>query len=259
MYDFLKRPLWILSHVLVVLAVVAMVTLGLWQKSRWELRKSQADAIEQKANDRAVPFASLVPDDAGAFPVANEYRRVVVVGTYSVADEVVVRNRSQGGAPGAWVLTPLVRKDAPAVAVVRGWVPLSVAEKGPGQRIAAPPSGEVAVTGTIQPTQVRRTLGTSDPAAGQLEQVNRVDLDRLDQQFSGTLSPAWVLLDGQQPTQPDVLPQPVQFDPPDASQNFSYMMQWWIFATIAAVGYPLVLRRVAKNRARGEQVPVTDQ
>ena len=139
MYDFLKRPLWILSHVLVVIAVVAMVALGFWQKSRWDLRKSQSDAIEQKANDRAVPFASLVPDDATTFPVENEYRRVLVVGTYSVADEVVVRNRSQGGAPGAWVLTPIVPKSGPAVAVVRGWVPLSVAEKGPGQRIAAPP------------------------------------------------------------------------------------------------------------------------
>ena len=258
MYDFLKRPLWILSHVLVVIAVVAMVALGFWQKSRWELRKSQSDAIEQKANDRAVPFASLVPDDATTFPVANEYRRVVVVGTYSVADEVVVRNRSQGGAPGAWVLTPLVPKSGPAVAVVRGWVPLSVAEKGPGQRIAAPPPGEVAVTGTIQPTQVRRTLGTSDPTKGRLEQITRVDLPRVDQQFSGTLSPAWILLDGQEPKQPDGLPQPAQFDPPDASQNLSYMVQWWIFATIAAVGYPLILRRVAKNRARGEQVPVTD-
>ena len=258
MYDFLKRPLWILSHVLVVLAVVAMVALGFWQKSRWELRKSQADAIEQKANDRAVPFSSLVPDDATTFPVANEYRRVVVVGVYSVADEVVVRSRSQGGAPGAWVLTPLLRKGAPAVAVVRGWVPLSVAEKGPGQRLAAPPEGAVAVTGTIQPTQERHSFGTEDPAKGRLAQLSRVDLPRLDQQFSGTLSPAWVLLDGQQPPQPDTLPQPAQFDPPDASQNLSYMVQWWIFATIAAVGYPLVLRRVAKNRARGEQVPVTD-
>ncbi len=258
MYDFLRRPLWILSHVLVVLAVASMVVLGLWQKSRWDLRASQAAAIEQKANDRAVPFASLVPDGATEFPVAYEYRRVVVVGTYSVADEVVVRNRSQGGAPGGWVLTPLVRPDGPAVAVVRGWVPLSVAEKGPGQRLAAPPPGEVAVTGTVQPTQVRRTLGTSDPTTGRVEQLSRVDLPRLDAQFAGSLSPAWVLLDGQVPPQPDALPQPAQFDPPDASQNFSYMVQWWIFATIAAVGYPLILRRVARNRARGEQVPVTD-
>ena len=258
MYDFLKRPLWILSHVLVVLAVVLMVGLGFWQKSRWELRKSQADAIEQKANDRAVPFASLVPDGATTFPLADEYRRVVVTGTYSVADEVVVRARSQGGAPGAWVLTPLVRTDAPAVAVVRGWVPLSVAEKGPGQAIAAPPAGEVAVTGTIQPTQERHLFGTTDPATGTLGTISRVDLPRVDQQFSGTLSPAWVLLDGQQPKQPDTLPQPAQFDPPDAGQNLSYMVQWWIFATIAAVGYVLVIRRVAKNRAHGEQVPVTD-
>lgn len=252
MYDFLRRPLWVLSHVLVVLAVVAMVGLGFWQRSRWELRKSQADAIEQKANDRAVPLASLVPDDATTFPVRNEYRRVVVVGRYSVADEVVVRSRSQGGAPGAWILTPLLRDGAPAVAVVRGWVPLAVAEKGPGAALALPPTGRVAVTGTIQPTQVRHLLGATDPATGRLKEVSRVDLPRVDQQFSGTLSPAWVLLDGQQPTQPDTLPQPAQFDPPDAGQNLSYMVQWWIFATIAAVGYPLVLRRVARQRAVDE-------
>ncbi|MFM7062670.1 MAG: hypothetical protein ACKO04_04140, partial [Actinomycetes bacterium] len=94
---------------------------------------------------------------------------------------------------------------------------------------------------------------------GRIEQVSRVDPPPLYAPFEGALSPAWVLLDGQVPRQPDVLPQPVQFDPPDASQNFSYMVQWWIFATIAAVGYPLILRRVAKNRASGEQVPATDR
>ncbi|HNU73560.1 MAG TPA: hypothetical protein PKM95_01820, partial [Deltaproteobacteria bacterium] len=37
---------------------------------------------------------------------------------------------------------------------------------------------------------------------------------------------------------------------------FGYMVQWWIFALIGLVGYPLILRRVARNRSRGEQVPV---
>ena len=104
------------------------------------------------------------------------------------------------------------------------------------------------MTGTIQPTQVRHLLGATDPPTGRLEQISRVDLPRVDQQFAGRLSPAWVLLDGQQPAQADTLPQPARFDPPDAGQNLSYMVQWWIFATIAAVGYPLVLRRVARQR-----------
>ncbi len=37
--------------------------------------------------------------------------------------------------------------------------------------------------------------------------------------------------------------------PSDPSQNFSYMMQWWLFAAIAAVGYLLMLRKVARSRA----------
>ncbi|MCZ7630377.1 MAG: hypothetical protein M5U19_15670 [Microthrixaceae bacterium] len=38
-------------------------------------------------------------------------------------------------------------------------------------------------------------------------------------------------------------------DLPSPSQNFSYMMQWWFFAAIAAVGYVLILRKVARSRA----------
>ena len=42
------------------------------------------------------------------------------------------------------------------------------------------------------------------------------------------------------------------------SQNFAYMVQWWIFALIAMIGYPLILRRVARNRVREDQVPLDD-
>ena len=42
----------------------------------------------------------------------------------------------------------------------------------------------------------------------------------------------------------------------DSSQNFSYMVQWWIFALIVASGYPLVLRMLSRNKAKQDQVPV---
>jgi cytochrome oxidase assembly protein ShyY1 len=69
------------------------------------------------------------------------------------------------------------------------------------------------------------------------------------------------MLDGQDPPQPGELPAVVEVTASEASQNFGYMVQWWIFAAIGLIGYPLILRRVARNRARGEQVPdqVPDQ
>ena len=59
----------------------------------------------------------------------------------------------------------------------------------------------------------------------------------------------------QEPPQPDDVPATVELSAGESSQNFGYMVQWWIFALIGAIGYPLILRRVARNRARGEQVP----
>ena len=53
-------------------------------------------------------------------------------------------------------------------------------------------------------------------------------------------------------------PEPVKLELPTPETNFSYMVQWWIFALIAAAGYPLVLRRVAQNRVRGDQTPDDD-
>jgi hypothetical protein len=64
-----------------------------------------------------------------------------------------------------------------------------------------------------------------------------------------------VLLDAQDPPQSDELPAAVQLITRDSSQNFSYMVQWWIFAAIAVIGYPLVLRMVAGIKARGGRTP----
>lgn len=250
MYDFARRPLWILSHVLVVLAVAAMVFLGFWQRSRWQEEQAKADAIEERANSQAVPIGSVLPAGVEELPSSQIFRRVVVVGQYDTSAEVLIRNRSEGGAPGAWVVTPLVPVSGPSVAVVRGWIPLPVAEKGPGSAMTSPPDGEVAVTGVLRRTQRRGSVGSIDPAAGQLDYLSRVDLERIDQQYSKDLVPAFVLLDAQQPKQPGNLPQPASLELPNPSQNISYMVQWWIFATIALIGYPLILRKVARSRSR---------
>ena len=263
MYDFLRRPAWIVSHVLIALLVLALVGLGFWQRQRYLEEKDKSDRLTALASAEPVPLDDVV--DAGTSPgdvaESDEYRRVTVTGTYDATSEVIIRNRSQNGAPGGWVLTPLVQADGTAVPVLRGWVPVDPDPPAPPFPGSEPPAGEVTVNGVVQLTQVRGSIGAEDPAEGALRTMARVDLDRFARQVSTPIEPVWVMLDGQRPPQPggyDALPQPVAVEVPSPSQNFSYMMQWWIFALIALVGYPLVLRRVARNRARGEQVPVDD-
>lgn len=267
MYDFLRRPAWILSHILVVLGVVAMIGLGFWQRQRWMDEQAKTDALAAMAAGTPVPISKALGDAKvgtdtapDAVPDGVEFRRVTVTGTYDAAGEVLVRNRSQGGAPGAWVLTPLVEADGTAVAVVRGWVPLNVDPPAPPFPGSEPPTGQVTVTGILQISQQKSTFGGTDPADGTLRTLARVDVERLAKQVGADFEPVYVVLDTQSPPQGAAtgdLPQVVHLELPSPETNFSYMVQWWIFATIAAVGYVLVIRRVARNKDKN-QVPDDD-
>lgn len=252
MYDFLRRPMWILSHVLIAVLIVVLIALGFWQRSRWIEEADRAERLEQRSQADPVAYDAVIEPGTEPADVDPELRftRVELRGTYDTAAELTVLNRSQGGAPGAWVLTPLVRPDGTAVPVIRGWIPSSASGSSEVPTDAAPPGGEVTVTGTIQLTQERGGFGAIDAAEGELDTLARVDLERFAQQLPYELGGAWVALDGQQPPQQGSLPQPVDLTRADPSQNFSYMVQWWIFAVIASVGYPLVLRSVARHRLR---------
>ena len=253
MYDFLRRPAWIVSHVLVASLIVLAIVLGFWQRSRYLEETARQDRIDALAASDPVPYDDVVepgtaPDDVDP---EVEYTRVRVTGEYDTSAEVAILNRSLGGSPGAWVLTPLVQADGTAVPVVRGWISYDPAGDQEDFPEAAPPEGEVTVTGIVQLTQERGSLGAVDAAEGTLQTMARVDLARFARQLDQPLGGAWVMLDEQTPPQPEGIPATVEVAAADASQNFGYMVQWWIFATIALIGYPLVLRRVARHRSEG--------
>ncbi|MEI2638164.1 MAG: SURF1 family protein [Microthrixaceae bacterium] len=256
MYSFLRRPLWIISHVLIAALIVVLISLGFWQRSRYFEERGEKDRIESAAAADPVPLDSVVQSNLGFSKVPDSalYRHVSVSGTYDTANEVVINNRSLDGSPGAWILTPLITDDGMAVAVVRGWIPLEMSSSKVPVPDAAPPTGRVTVAGLVQRTQVRESIGPIDPAEGKLSHLSRVDLARLESQLPYGLKPAWILLDSQNPLQSGQLPQKVSLQPNDPSQNFSYMMQWWIFAAIAIIGYPLVIRMVARNKESGGSV-----
>jgi cytochrome oxidase assembly protein ShyY1 len=259
MYSFLRRPVWILSHVLIATLVISLVGLGFWQRSRYLEERDEQQRLDTLARAEPVPLDEIIASSetpSDEVPDSDRYKRVVVEGTYDAAAEVAILNRSRDGAPGAWVLTPLVQADGTAVPVVRGWIPYDpVAENAAPFPDSVPPEGLVRVTGNLQPTQQRGSFGSSDDDTGTLRELSRVDLQRLQQQLPYDLEPAWVLLDAQDPPQPDGLPATIELQTTDPSQNFSYMMQWWIFALIALAGYPLALRVVARNKAKGDQTP----
>lgn len=256
-YEFAKRPLWILSHVLVVIAVLVMVRLGFWQHSRWQEETDALDQIEAGLSAEPVPLADVVAgsEEPADVPEASRFTRVAVEGTWDTDAEIVIRNRSVQGRPGGWLMTPLVQDDGTAVAVVRGWIPLEAVQQGAPYVDATPAPGPASVLGVVQLTQQGGGLGPQDPAEGDLDSLARVDLERYAQQLEVPLEPVWLILEASEPPQPageanaELTLVPVEVDLPTPSTNFSYMVQWWVFATIAGVGYLLILRSVARRRA----------
>ncbi len=246
-YRFALRPRWLVSHLLVLALAVTMVVLGFWQLDRLDERKADNALIEGRSAQPVAPVPDVLDPDGTAGDAESElYRRVTATGTYATEDEVLVRSRSLDGAPGSWVLTPLELDDSTAVVVNRGWVPNSGGlEEAPPE--AAAPTGEVSVTGLVYPTQERGELGPVDPAEGELATLARADLGRLQEQVDADLYPAYVQLTSASP-EPSGPPQPLGAPELTEGRHFGYAVQWVIFAAVAFGGYPLILRRVARDK-----------
>lgn len=250
MYRFLLKPRWIVSHVLVLTLVVVMVNLGLWQLHRLDQKRDLNALIESRTEAPVRPVDEVLPASAD-FDDADEvvFRPVTATGSYLAEDEVVVRGRSYEGRSGAWILTPLRLDDGTAVVVNRGWVPLQAGLEV--QPEWAPPAGEVRVEGLLVETQTRGRFGSIDPEGERLDELARADVGRIQQQVDVDLVPAVLQLDQQDPAQPGDFPVAVGRPSLDEGPHLNYAGQWFIFSAIAAIGYGLILRRVARSRAAG--------
>ncbi len=173
-YRFLRQPRWVLFSALMLGLVVLMVNLALWQLRRLDEKRAR--------NDRIAEAVAAAPLTLGTSSDLPEWRTVSATGTYDVAHQVLIRNRSFDGQAGFHVVTPLRLPDGRALLVNRGWIPLvSAGSDAPAP--PPPPTGPVSVNGRVRPSQHKgRFLSPTDPPDGTLEQLYRVDVPRIAQQ-----------------------------------------------------------------------------
>jgi surfeit locus 1 family protein len=247
---FLLRPQWILSHLLVALLAVVLVNLGFWQLRRLDERRAENALIEARQDEPPVELDEvLTPASTAAEAEELRARAVTLVGTYDEAATVDVHNRTQDGVAGDWMVTPLVLESGDRVGVVRGFVALGPdGDPYPAQV----PEGEVTVEGAVmvprlQDRTVRHDLEDMLAAPDTLGVLIRAEK-------SSPAEPAAATLDGEGDPQSALYSLP----PPELTErnHLSYAVQWFIFATIAVVGYPLILRRVLQRR--GKEVDAID-
>ena len=237
-WRFVRRPIWLVGHVVVIVLVVTFVTAGFWQLRR-QVERNDLNAV---LDERFAAAALTGSDLATATPEAIEFRTVVLTGVFDGEAEVILALQSLNGSSGHRVLTPLVMSSSAgfdAVIIDRGWVPIDFDQ--PGNPAFAPPPGEVTVTGIVRRTQTR---GRRVPETGEFTQIGRVDVGRLQQQMEYDLAPFFVHLTGLSPPSTVELPLPAPLPGLDpGSPHVAYAVQWFVFATIGVVGYGILLSR----------------
>lgn len=249
--SWLLSPRMLLSHVLVLVAAVAMVALGFWQLHRLDEVRGTIDRIESRLQGAPRPLGSLPMPDDPEDPAAGEleFLPVTTTGTYVTGEEVLQRSRSHRGRSGYHVVTPL-RTEVGTVLVRRGWVPFELDE--PPVPEAAPPTGTVTVTGYLEASEPQpEGFGQRDPDEGPLPRLFHVDVARLDRQTTDDLLPVVLHLEEQSPAQPGDLPVVAPRPELSASTHLSYAVQWFTFATIAVVAYVAWLRQRLRRPTDG--------
>jgi surfeit locus 1 family protein len=251
MYGFLLRPKWIGFHLLVVVGVIVMVNLGFWQLDRLDQRQEFNAQVIARIDQPTVALDALLAESADPDDLA--WRPVAATGTYLVDEQVVVVNRSQNGRAGDNVVTPLRLADGRVLLVNRGFVPFGV-------EIPDVPAATVNVQGLARTSQERRTGQLSDPAEGQLSQVQRVDLDRLAQQIPGEMVPIYVDLLASEPAELPGLPEPVIRPDLSDGPHLAYAVQWFIFSAAVVVGWVLAVRwSITKRRSGAGAAPASPE
>lgn len=231
-------------HLLGVAATTAATLLGLWQLDAWQA--GRATQAQDLASARPVPLPTVLAPDA-PFPADDVGRPVRFGGRWLPEGTLLVTGREHDGRSGRWVVTPVAVCDptedcggAPAMLVVRGWLPA-------GDAVPPPPTGRGEVTGWLQPGE-GGGLPDPDPRDRELTELRIASaIQHLDRDLYGgfVIAQSETLPRAQddasstgdgstaealEPVTPASLPEPATST---SLRNLLYALQWWVFAGFA--------------------------
>ena len=189
-------------------------------------------------------YAAPAPD-LGAGPAPAPDARAQATGTFDPAHEVLLRSQVTGGRDGDDVLTPLRLADGTAVLVDRGWIPTPA-----NAPVRAPvAAGTVVARGIVHGSSPLSAQDTVTTVGSRLS-LPRVDLARIGQTLPYSLRPVWIEAQSLQPAPAPDAPQLPQPPAPDPVNHMEYAVEWFAFALIPIIGWPIVLVRIARRRER---------
>lgn len=228
---FFSRRWWWVT-LLVILLIAVFIRLGIWQLDRRQQRlAANATYLAQISQAPLALDASFLAVD----PEELADRAAIAQGHYDHEQQILLTQQSWLGRPGAHLVTPLVLEDGQtAVLVDRGWIPSADAEQGDLSQFDEP--GQQSIEGTVQLSQVLFG-GRSTEVEGPQQRWYRVEIEAIQEQMPYRLLPFYLVQTPPEGVQ-DVLPYRVTVEI-DLSEgpHLGYAIQWFLFATILAVGY----------------------
>jgi cytochrome oxidase assembly protein ShyY1 len=244
-FRFVLAPRWLLLTAAGLVVMVACGLLSQWQWDRAVMRAAANEVIEESRV--AAPVEEVLPAGA-ALDDADRWTLVEATGVYDAEHEIVLRAQTNDSINGFEIVTPLVLEDGTALLVDRGFV--ASESTGHVPDYPAPPAGEVTVTGRLY---------ESEPEGGSVAEVDghlesrRLSLEMFEGHFDYELRGAWVA---------DVEPAEgfTALETPSFKdwQNYSYAVQWALFAAMVPVGWFVLVRRERKEMDEAENAERID-
>ncbi|MEV5433005.1 SURF1 family protein [Streptomyces sp. NPDC052701] len=248
MYRFLLSRQWVIITLVALLLIPTMIRLGIWQMHRYELRTERNELVSDALAAEPVPVQRLT--SPGHTVTSDErYRTVTAKGRFDTGDEVVVRRRTNSDDEvGYHVLTPFVLTDGKVLLVNRGWVPADRTSQSAFPEVPAPPRGEITVTGRLMPDETTASSGIKDLEGLPDRQVMLINSEREARRLGVRVLGGYIAQTAPEPA--GGLPEPVgEPGKEDAALNYAYAVQWWLFSAAVPVGWVVLARREARERA----------
>lgn len=219
--------------VVAVLAAAGCIRLGFWQLSRLEQRRTKNALVAAQTSAPAMSVADARVRDTSEL----HWRRISFRGIADYDREMVLAARSQSGTPGVQIITAVRPIGGEwgdtSVLVIRGWMP--AADGRSYTRKSTAEGDTITVDGLVTefpPAGKGAVRMQSTPYA-----FRWLDRDTMAVESQSAVAP-FVLLQLGDTVQRDVtkivrVPQPSLSEGP----HKSYAVQWFVFATVALVGY----------------------
>ena len=218
--------------------------MGFWQLDRHSQKSDINERISARLDNEPLGLVDI--DKLKSYEIIEmerdfEYKSIAVSGKY------IQKIASSSGTEHLTVFQGLVvdsfqLSNSQIIVVNRGWLPISA------ENYIDSNTSVIDLIGILRKTELATGLQRADASQGVLESLARPDLARYEDQLGYEIFPMYIQLTGQNPQQADGFPKILDLPEFSEGQHLSYAVQWFIFASIAAIGYPLVLWSYSKGR-----------